>query len=238
MRRQIPSLQRGFGDLKTEIPSLQRGFGDLKTEIPSLQRGFGDLKTEIPSLQRGFGDLKTEIPSLQRGFGDLKTEIPSLQRGFGDLKTEIPSLQRGFGDLKTEIPSLQRGVADLTSSMGRRLSNVETFMSGLAQWPGGFYALLQPKTGCPVDLAFFGGTHKFHRLHTEGGDGHSSAPGRHVAFHSGSNKFIPLEFCEVTKQFKTEGWPQGSFSVNRFTSLVLQDSLMAMPILTQKIRDL
>ena len=135
---------------------------------------------------------------------------------FALLSQKTHEIVMGLNEtMQRQIPSLKRGVADLASMMGRRLSNVEKFMSGLTQWPGGFYALLQPKTGCPVDLAFFGGTHKFHKIHTEGNDHPSSALGRHVVFSSGSNNFVTLEFCEVTKQFNTESWPQGSFCVHK-----------------------
>ena len=192
--------------VNTEIPGLKQSVADLKTEMPSLKSVVGDLKTEIPSLKSEVGGLKNEIPSLKSEVGDLKTEIPSLKSEVGDLKTEIPSLKSEVGDLKTEIPSLNK-----------RLETLELFLGGLTKWPGGFYGLLQPKTGCPVDLAFFGGTHKFHKIHTDySSSGHYSSvlPSR-TAFEADKKYFFSLGFCEVTKPFNTARWPQGSFCINR-----------------------
>ena len=164
------------------------------------------VNTEIPGLKQSVADLKTEMPSLKSEVGDLKTEIPSLKSEVGGLKNEIPSLKSEVGDLKTEIPSLNK-----------RLETLELFLGGLTKWPGGFYGLLQPKTGCPVDLAFFGGTHKFHKIHTDySRSGHYSSvlPSR-TAFEADKKYFISLGFCEVTKPFNTARWPQGSFCINR-----------------------
>ena len=193
-------------------------FGEFVCDVMGVDDGYRIVTANSPVMVISENEILLSQKTHQMVMDLNETflrQITSLSRGFQDVKTEIPSLQRGFQDLKTEIPSIKRGVADLASTTGRRLSTVEKFMSGLTQWPGGFYALLQPKTGCPVDLAFFGGTHKFHKIHTEGGDRHSSALGPHVSFVSESENFVTLEFCEVTKQFNTEGWPQGSFCVNK-----------------------
>ena len=168
--------------------------------------------------------IQNEIPSLKKSLKNVETEIPSLKKGLEDLgistenrfKTLDESTERKLKSLDDSTDTRFTTLDGEMSSTQKRLETLELFLGGLTQWPEGFYALLQPKTGCPVDLAFFGGTHKFHTLHTEGGDSSSSsALGPHVDFRSGTNRFITLEFCEVTKQFNTESWPQGSFCVNK-----------------------
>ena len=109
--------------------------------------------------------------------------------------------------------------------MQRSLAFYETELHSLTQWPEIFYALLQPKTGCPVDLAFFGGSHKFHTIHTESqsssdpDDSFSSSAFSPLTSFTGDKKnFVTIEFCEVTRQFNTAPWPNGSFCINKILS--------------------
>ena len=145
----------------------------------------------------------------------LKSLDDSTNTRFTTLDDEMSSTETKLKSLDDSTNTRFTTLDGEMSSTQKRLETLELFLGGLTQWPGGFYALLQPKTGCPVDLAFFGGTHQFHKIHTESRDSKSSALGRHVTFHSDSKNFVTLEFCEVTKQFNTERWPRGSFCVNK-----------------------
>ena len=125
--------------------------------------------------------------------------------------------------METDISSLQQNVTADLSAVQKRLSSVELFLGSLTKWPGGFYALLQPESGCPVDLPFFGGTHNFYKFNTESQtssekDEHSSAFLRLATISSQGKNFVSLEFCEVTKEFNKESWPAGSFCINRLVS--------------------
>ena len=144
---------------------------------------------------------------------DLKQSENKLEKTDHNLRETQKKLEQTEAKLENKLG--QTNLKERLEKTENKLKMVNTFLNGLTQWPGGFYALLQPMTGCPVDLAFFGGTHKFHKIHTEGGDSHTSALGRHVDFSSDSKTFITLEFCEVTKQFNTGSWPQGSFCVHK-----------------------
>ena len=108
------------------------------------------------------------------------------------------------------------------SSTKQRLPKVESFLGCLTQWPGGFYALLQPKTGCPVDLAFFGGAHAFLKLHTQTGktndpaNKHSSAFSELTAFDADKKNFLSMQFCEVNKDINpSKSWPEGSYCIHK-----------------------
>ncbi|GFS16119.1 apextrin [Elysia marginata] len=93
--------------------------------------------------------------------------------------------------------------------------------SNTVAWPAGEYALLQPNTGCPVDLAFYGGNSGYFRLHTEStedfnnntvhGQTHLSQP---IMMKSGSKFFFFLRFCVVTKVFSDLPWPKGSYCIH------------------------
>ena len=82
---------------------------------------------------------------------DIREKKVPVQK-FGFLSKINEAMVMTLNDTeKTAIITLRGGVEYLTRSMGRNSSGVETFLSGLTQWPGGLYALLQPKTGCSVE---------------------------------------------------------------------------------------
>ena len=145
----------------------------------------------------------------------LKNLDDSTDKRFTNLDGEMSSTERKLKSLDDSTDTRITALDGEMSSTEKRLETLELFLGGLTQWPEGFYALLQPKTGCPVDLAFFGGTHKFHKIHTEGDDSHSSAFAGFIDFISNSEHFVNMEFCEVTRQFNTKRWPEGSFCVHK-----------------------
>ena len=217
--------------IQTEIPSLKKGLKDIETEIPSLKKGLEDLgmstanklKTLDESTERKLKSLddstNTRFTTLDDEMSSTETKLKSLDDStntrFTTLDGEVSSTETKLKSLDDSTNTRFTTLDGEMSSTQKRLETLELFLGGLTQWPRGFYALLQPKTGCPVDLAFFGGTHKFHKIHTESHDRKSSALGRHVTFNSDFKNFVTLEFCEVTKQFNTESWPRGSFCVNK-----------------------
>ena len=107
------------------------------------------------------------------------------------------------------------------NSCQNRLAALETFQSSLTQWPGGFYALPQPRDGCPVDLAFFSGAHRFQKVHTDSDnlenslDSHSSVFLPSTSVLADSKKFFTLELCEATQKLNTASWPSGSFCIHK-----------------------
>ena len=128
-----------------------------------------------------------------------------------------------FDQTKTKLEQTASKLEQTESKLeqaAKALATVQTFLDSLTQWPGGFYALLQPKTGCPVDLAFFGGTHKFHKIAQRGKrilnpEIHSSAFSTVTLSYSDSMNFVSMEFCEVTKQFNSASWPRGYYCIHR-----------------------
>ena len=147
--------------------------------------------------------------------------MDTIHQNQSSILSQIDNFETSQSSLKSSVEELETRVSSMQSS----LTICETKLNSLTQWPGGFYALLQPKTGCPVDLAFFGGTHKFHTIHTESqsssdpGDSFSSFAFSPLTSFSGYKKhFVTIEFCEVTRQFNTAPWPNGSFCINKILS--------------------
>ncbi|GFS00789.1 apextrin-like protein 1 [Elysia marginata] len=166
-----------------------------------------------------FGIFKCDVIGFDNHSNVVMEHSPQIKvsdvKNFRDLmKSFIQKVQGGFLHLRITMDS----------ELGRhedRLTKLERFVSGLTQWPGGHYALPRPRTGCPVDLAFFGGTHSYMKLHTESQsfsdprNNHTSAFPLWTTFESDSKNFVTLEFCEATREFNTASWPLGSFCINR-----------------------
>ena len=214
------STNTRFTTLDDEVSSTEI---KLKSLDDSTNTRFTTLDGDVSSTEIKLKSLddstNTRITTLNDDMSSTKRKLENLDdstdKRITTLDGEMSSTERKLKSLDDSTDKRITTLDGEMSSTEKRLETLELFLGGLTQWPRGFYALLQPKTGCPVDLAFFGGTHKFHKIHTEGGDYHTSALARHVAFKSDSNYFITLEFCEVTKQFNTESWPQGSFCVHK-----------------------
>ena len=160
--------------------------------------------------------MNAEIPSLKKELEGIEKSTEGKFTSLDDKVTSTKARLTALDDQGTETKKELITLDEEVTSTKKRLATLETLFGGLTKWPGGFYGLLQPKTGCPVDLAFFGGTHKFTKIHTEtqSNDDHSQAFSSHTSSAADGKDFINLEFCEVTQQFNTARWPRGSFCIN------------------------
>ena len=169
--------------LKSLDDSTDKRFTTLNGEVSSTER---KLKSLDDSTDKRFTTLDGEVSSTERNLENLDE---STDKRITTLDGEVSSTERKLENLDDSTDKRITTLDGEMSSTQKRLETLELFLGGLTQWPGGFYALLQPKTGCPVDLTFFGGTHKFHKIHTEDGNYSPSALGLHVDFSSDSNHF-------------------------------------------------
>ena len=233
-REAVSELKKRTED---EISALKRGFHDLGTNQSLYEQSLDTVEGRLRDLQSVGNkqrELESRLEKVERSpdiFSRFNLQIEQILQGLTSTKHSVSalearhsSIQQSVSALETSHAALQHGVSTLEtnrSSIDTRLATLETFISSLTQWPGGYYALLQPKTGCPVDLSFLGGTHKFHKFHTESRystseDSHSSAFSPLTAFKSDKKNFVTLQFCEITKQFNTAGWPRGPTASTRF----------------------
>ncbi|GFO42720.1 Apextrin-like protein [Plakobranchus ocellatus] len=122
-----------------------------------------------------------------------------------------------FGSLeRTDLNSIVKDINELKS--------FKDLFENLITWAERQFAFLKPKTGCPVDLAFFGGTEKYYRIHTLSRDEYKNVS-RHILslnpgtiFRDDSENFLTLRFCEASGIFITKPWPSGSYCVNKVDS--------------------
>ncbi|GFR84871.1 apextrin-like protein 1 [Elysia marginata] len=193
--------------------------------------------TEISRLNSGLQRLskfvKTNHSALDSRLENLEHRITqkelSMDTEMSQMQTEIKDNNVSVASLKTEIITIKndkiRTIESGQLSTETRVAELETLLRSF-HWPSGHYALLKPKTGCPIDLLPHHGTETYLKLHTQSqsssdpSNSHSPAFPRDTKSTSGSNNFVTLQFCEVTKQIQsnTIRWPQGSFCINKLQS--------------------
>ncbi|GFR98474.1 apextrin-like protein 2 [Elysia marginata] len=207
----------GLDDSNQVVVEASTEVDILESELPT--RYFESLSIKARDLLTALKErIESESQFCNESLQNVKEKMSILM----DIQTSANYRITGLDKSRSSIETSNLRLQNKMDSMQRSLRNVESRLDGLVQWPGGFYALLQPKTGCPVDLAFFGGTHKFHKIHTESQDSSdyrdsytSDAFSSLTSFRTDSRNFVSIEFCEVTRQFNTVPWPQGSFCINK-----------------------
>ena len=162
-------------------------------------------------------DMSAEV-ELKMGEIPSETLVSLLVQAKQDIDTQITQNTEDIEGLKVQKGSSGPDGLDTDQAL---LNKYFLPRSTAIAWPEGEYALLQPNSGCPVDLAFFGGNSGFVRLHTESTDvnnennlhplTHLSQP---IITRSGSNVFFYLRFCVVTREFSDTPWPEGSYCIN------------------------
>ncbi|GFS23912.1 apextrin-like protein 1 [Elysia marginata] len=180
--------------------------------------------TEIARLNSGLDSLESRITQQDRS---TDSQISQMEKEIKDNKVSLAAAGAEISGIKDDLQDneiLVGGIESNQVSTEHRVAQLESLRANSIYWPVGFYALLKPKTGCPVDLAFHGGKRSYLKPHTQSqsssdpADSHSSAFPRNTKSIVGSNKFVTLEFCEVFRQFNTKSWPKGSFCVNKLIS--------------------
>ncbi|RUS84734.1 hypothetical protein EGW08_007521 [Elysia chlorotica] len=189
-------------------------FGVFKCDVTGFDARANVVTESSPEFEiREFQNFIEHFENLSK---ETKMKVEELKNW---TENEVYELKKDFHDIENSIATLQRNKTSCDCE--RRLSSVETLLGSLTQWPGGFYALLRPKTGCPVDLAFFGGSDSFHKIHSESqssldpGDLQSQAFSPLTSFRVGSDNFFYMQFCEITRQFNLTPWPLGSFCIHK-----------------------
>ncbi|KAK3789725.1 hypothetical protein RRG08_036018 [Elysia crispata] len=174
-------------------------------------------ESEVPNkyLVNLFQNAQEAVLDLQKFFD---TEIFNVESRLKALKLAIAA----FEDRQTSFQKSLMALELNQSLIENRLTAVETLRVGHMHWPGGFYALPKPNTGCPQNGAFLNGTEQFQKIHTESrwsndpSDSHSCAFPAETLSYVNHRKFVTLEFCEIIYQPRAPHWPHGSFCINKF----------------------
>ncbi|GFR67813.1 apextrin [Elysia marginata] len=188
-------------------------FGVYKCEVIGFDVASAAL-TERSSTLEVF-ESKNFINHLIGVSEDTQEKVQEMKNV---TEAKIASLETNLSIHETRLVRMESNQA----STKDRVAKLETLLGSLMKWPAGYYALLQPKTGCPVDLAFYGGNQAFLKIHTQSqsssdpADSYSGALSSNTLFTIDSKNYVTLEFCEVTpRQMNTASWPQGSFCVHK-----------------------
>ncbi|GFO38223.1 Apextrin-like protein [Plakobranchus ocellatus] len=180
---------------------------------------FGTYKCDVRGKDEN-DNFRVELTSeieLQQSEMTTDDIFALLLKTKNEIESAITKNVNDISALKALKASKQRNVG-LDKDL---LKNEFLLRNKTIAWPNGEYALLQPDTGCPVDLAFFGGNSGYVRIHTESNDGRS-ANNLHSQNHlsppvltkSDSKYFLYLRFCVVTRVFSETSWPDGAFCVH------------------------
>ncbi|GFS05942.1 apextrin [Elysia marginata] len=224
----VKALRSSTLEVVYEMKGLVSVSAGTKEKVPKMGN-FAD--TEIARLYSRFQRLTQSIETNQSAFDSrlesLETRLTQQETLVG---TAVSDADLKFGKIESYLVSLKERLAKLETL---RLAKLKTLLTPPIHWPSGHYALLQPKTGCPVDPerrggdpvkpTFNRGDQTYLKLHTQSqasadpADRHSSAFSSKTISTDGSKKFVTLNFCETvrSKSFETTSWPQGSFCINK-----------------------
>lgn len=211
-----------FGVFKCDVTGFD-ALDDVIVESSSLIEVF-EFKNFIHHLISVSKEAQENVEEMKNvtntEFARLNNKMQGL---YQVVKSEQSEVDHSLASIGSRLNSLEAGMENLKDQMKPLKLNMTLDTS--SQWPGGYYALLRPRDGCPLDMAFFSGTHTYLKIHAESSqtssdpvNEYSSSFLDNPAFTSGSNRIIYLEFCEVPKNLNAVRWPQGSFCIHRLTN--------------------
>ncbi|GFO47888.1 MACPF domain-containing protein 2 [Plakobranchus ocellatus] len=166
------------------------------------------------ATEETFGTYRCDVIGFEWRTKGILTEVTSE---VAILKGEVTA-----DDMMEVFQQTSKELAEVKNST----NELKSFKNQLITWPEGQFALLQPKTGCPVDLTFFGGTERYVRIHTESSSGSTNGNSHSSVLHTGTlsrenaQNFFTLRFCEASGIFNTDPWPAGSYCINKINSAI------------------
>ncbi|GFN96469.1 MACPF domain-containing protein 2 [Plakobranchus ocellatus] len=198
----------------------------------------------VGTIARNINDTVLQISwalASQDTFGTYRCDVIGFDKN-QDVVSEstaaitLPEQPATINDVLDLLLETRKELSELNRDVNHHLDAIDREVSGLkdealtqksvAAWPEGNYALLQPKTGCPVDLTFLGGDSSYFTVHTESSSGPKNENSYSKAFplstvtKLNTNTILyTLRFCEARRQFNTNRWPGGSYCINKISGL-------------------
>ncbi|GFS27584.1 MACPF domain-containing protein 2 [Elysia marginata] len=210
-----------FLETKDEMHHIEDDTHHLEDDIQLLNYRVGNITQQVQDQGDKLSQLDGNVDTVSKSLNLVSDDVSVLKRDVGTIKSEMDSVDenaRKIDLLNRDLESARRDMTSLGSPTGTPPTSGR--LSLLMSWPTGRFALLQPKTGCPVDLTFFGGNNKYWQIHTE-----SSVSGSRNAVSdilspktlskNNGNNFLTLKFCEANGVLNTAAWPSGSYCINR-----------------------
>ena len=210
-----------FLETKDEMHHIEDDTKHLEDDMTAMNKKIIDLGTRVYHQGKDVSQLEDDMDTVRQSLNLVTGDVANLKGDIGSLKSDMDSVNentRKIDSLNRDLEVVRRDASSLAdTSSGSNASRFSLLMS----WPTGKYALLQPKTGCPVDLTFFGGSVRYWQIHTESRsrsvsrNAHSDALSPKTLSTSKGNKFFTLNFCEANGILNSASWPAGSYCINR-----------------------
>ncbi|GFN85141.1 MACPF domain-containing protein 4 [Plakobranchus ocellatus] len=169
-----------------------------------------------------------KVNSTNDAVDSVTETVTNLTNILTSVIGETTAIHSQLGSVTSQLTSLTKDVNELKPS--------KIPFDKLLNWPEGQFALLQPKTGCPVDLTFFGGNDRYFRFHSESSSNANSytninsdlsvlPPG--TISKDDSRNFFTLKFCEASGVFNKGSWPSGSYCINKLDAVACPQGFVA-----------
>ena len=212
-----------FIETKDELQQLDDRERSLEEDFEGLDKELSNVGDQVQHQAVDVSRLEHDMNEIHQALTNVRQYAALLKEDISSLKSEVNSAQNlatVVDNLNTDLQYVKTEVSSLGGNPSRSTSTVASGFSVLMSWPAGRFALLQPKTGCPVDLTFFGGSDKYWQIHTQSSPVHSNMDkysdvlSPNTITSNKGNNFLTLRFCEANGILNTGAWPLGSYCVN------------------------
>ena len=209
-------LEREATSMEGEINSVQGDVETLNTDIVTCKTETSSLKKNILMVQTQVGTVTEEVSSAKL---TLDSSDLDLNSELTDLKSETERLSEKMRTLGTKFQSVIEEVSSLAVSFNDYKKSKD-IIDEIHSWPEGQFSLLQPVTGCPLDLTFSDQADRYYQIHIESKSDHhhDRVPdflGHYAEHTEGKNRFMTLWFCEANGILNTRPWPSGSYCIHK-----------------------
>ena len=182
------------------------------------------------ATQETFGVYKCELVGFDKHLyhdieGTSEVQISEQTANAADLYNFMRKLQvDAAARLSRNAAKLKEIKEDREKQLVSEIGKDYVAKDKLLAWPTGEYGLLQPRSGCPVDLAFYGGDTGYIRFKIEAPESSGFAVN---TVHDQLNLAAPivakgsrgasfsLYFCVVSRVFSSAVWPEGSYCIHQ-----------------------
>ena len=216
-----------FIETKDEMHDLEDREDHLEVDFQTLDNKLTTITQQVKRQGNDLVRLGDNVDTVSQSLTKVTNDVTNLKDDVSSLKSDTVTVDentRKIEYLNTNLETVKAEVASLSPDTTAAHPKTSRF-NALMSWPAGMYALLQPKSGCPVDLTFFGGDDRYWQIHTESSSGsvtrntHSDILSPLTLSSAGGNNFLTLRFCEANGILNTGSWPSGSYCINRFVGI-------------------
>ncbi|GFN94059.1 MACPF domain-containing protein 4 [Plakobranchus ocellatus] len=216
----IDDMMDVFKYTSEELARVEAATDKLKDNMDTFNKNFKSLGERIDFQNSKADLLGKKVNSTSEAVDSVTETVTNLTNILTTVTGETTAIHSQLGSVTSQLTSLTKDVNELKSSKNP--------FEQLLTWPEGQFALLQPKTGCPVDLTFFGGNDRYFRFHTEAsynGDSYTNInsdlsvlpPG--TVSKKDSRNIFTFKFCESSGVFNNGSWPSGSYCINKLDAV-------------------